>query len=74
MSISSFLSKKFLKSLFFPSHNRGKALPNKLIKILKDPPGFWDLPELPEIGSPLSKHGLIADSQRSLSEIFNTKL
>ena len=73
MSISSFLSKKFLKSLFFPAHNRGKALPQKLIKILKKPPGFWDLPELPEIGSPLSKFGLIADSQRSLSERFNTK-
>ena len=73
MSISSFLSKKFLKSLFFPAHNRGEALPSKLVKILKKPPGFWDLPELPEIGSPLSKSGLIADSQKSLSKIFNTK-
>ena len=73
MSISSFLSKKFLKSLFFPAHNRGKALPQKLIKLLKKPPGFWDLPELPEIGSPLSKYGLIADSQKSLSERFKTK-
>jgi len=73
MSISSFLTKKFLKSLFFPAHNRGKALPNKLIKLLKHPPGFWDLPELPEIGSPLSKNGLIADSQKSFSDKFNTK-
>ena len=73
MSISSFLSKKFLKSLFFPAHNRGEALPNKLVKIMQRTPGFWDLPELPEIGSPLSKEGLIADSQRSLSEIFKTK-
>ena len=37
------------------------------------PPGFWDLPELPEIGSPLSKEGLIADSQRTLAEKFNTR-
>ena len=73
MSISSFLSKKFLKSLFFPAHNRGKALPKELIKILKRPPGFWDLPELPEIGSPLSNTGLIAEAQKSLSEKFNTK-
>ena len=73
MSISSFLSKKFLKSLFFPAHNRGKALPKKLVKTLKKRPGLWDLPELPEIGSPLSKKGLIAESQRSLSKIFNTK-
>ena len=73
MSISSFLTKKFLKSLFFPAHNRGKALPKKLIKILKKPPGFWDLPELPEIGSPLSRMGLIAESQNFLAERFNTK-
>ena len=73
MSISSFLTKKFLKSLFFPAHNRGEALPKELKKILKKPPGFWDLPELPEIGSPLSKIGLIAEAQKSLSEKFNTK-
>ena len=73
MSISSFLSKKFLKSLFFPAHNRGTALPKELIKLMKSPPGFWDLPELPEIGSPLSQNGLIAKSQREFSEIFSAK-
>jgi len=73
MSISSFLTKKFLKSLFFPAHNRGAALPKKLVKLLKNHPGFWDLPELPEIGSPLSKSGLIAKSQKVFSEKFNTK-
>ncbi len=72
MSISSFLTKKFLKSLFFPAHNRGKALPKGLIKLLKNQPGLWDLPELPEIGSPLSKSGIIAESQRYLSKKFNT--
>ncbi len=73
MSISSFLTKKFLKSLFFPSHNRGAALPKKLVKLLKNPPGYWDLPELPEIGSPLSQSGLIADSQRNFSDRFGAK-
>ena len=73
MSISSFLSKKFLKSLFFPAHNRGEALPKKLKAMLKKPPGFWDLPELPEMGSTLSKDGLVADSQRSFSETYNTR-
>ena len=68
MSISSFLTKKFLKSLFFPAHNRGSALPKKLVKLLKSPPGYWDLPELPDIGSPLSKSGLIAESQKYFSE------
>lgn len=73
MSISSFLTKKFLKSLFFPAHNRGKALPKGLIRLLKKQPGFWDLPELPEIGSPLSNSGLIHDAQISISKKFNTK-
>ncbi len=73
MSISSFLTKKFLKSLFFPAHNRGKALPKGLIKLLKKHPGFWDLPELPEMGSPLSQSGIIVKAQRSLSKEFNTK-
>ena len=68
MSISSFLNKKFLKSLFFPAHNRGAALPKKLVKLLNNHPGYWDLPELPEIGSPLSKCGLIAKAQRDFSE------
>ena len=73
MSISSFLTKKFLKSLFFPAHNRGEALPKKLVNLLRNPPGHWDLPELPEIGSPLSKTGLIAKSQKEFSERFEAK-
>ena len=73
MRISSFLAKKFLKSLFFPAHNRGAALPKKLVKLLKNPPGCWDLPELPEIGSPLSQSGLIAKSQKEFSNKFGAK-
>ena len=73
MSISSFLTKKFLKSLFFPAHNRGAALPKKLVKLLKNQPGFWDLPELPEIGTPLSQRGLIAKTQKEFSEKFEAK-
>ncbi len=73
MSISSFLTKKFLKSLFFPAHNRGAALPKRLVKLLKKQPGYWDLPELPEIGSPLSQSGLIAKTQREFSKKFGAK-
>ena len=73
MSISSFLTKKFLKSLFFPAHNRGKALPKGLIRLLKKQPGIWDLPELPEIGSPLSTSGLIYDAQISISKKVSAK-
>jgi len=70
MSISSFLRKKFSRALFFPSHNRGKALPQKLVQLLREDPGLWDLPELPELGSPLSDFGLIKDSQDSIAERF----
>ncbi len=70
MSISSFLRKKFLRSLFFPSHNRGKALPKKLVQLLREDPGLWDLPELPELGSTLSDFGLIKDSQDYFAKKF----
>jgi lysine decarboxylase/arginine decarboxylase len=73
MSISYFLTKKFLKSLFFPAHSRGAALPKKFVKLLKKQPGYWDLPELPEIGSPLSQKGIIAKTQREFSEKFGAK-
>ena len=73
MSISSFLTKRFLKSLFFPAHNRGKALPKNLKRLLAKPPGIWDLPELPEIGTSFSEKGLIAEAQKSLSKRFITK-
>ena len=73
MSISSFLTKKFLKSLFFPAHIRGSALPKKFVKLLKNQPGYRDLPELPEIGSPLSQSGLIAKTQREFSKKFGAK-
>ena len=72
MSISSFLEKKYLKSLFFPSHHRGQALPRNLIKLLRKYPGSWDLPELPELGSPTTDKGLIAESQNYFSKKFST--
>tara|TARA_B100001248_G_scaffold42222_1_gene26992 strand:+ start:183 stop:1574 length:1392 start_codon:yes stop_codon:yes gene_type:complete len=70
MRISSFLTKKFLKSLFFPAHNRGSALPKKFVRLLKHRPGLWDLPELPEIGSPSSNSGLIYKSQKAFCKKF----
>ena len=72
MSISYFLKKNFLKPTFFPAHNRGQALPSKLGKLLKMSPGYWDLPELPEIGSPTSINGLIPEVQREFAERFST--
>jgi len=73
MSISYFLKRKILKTLFFPSHNRGEALPKEIINLLKKRPGLWDLPDLPEIGTSLSNKGLVTEAQDYFSEIFNTK-
>ena len=71
MSISYFLQRKFLKTLFFPSHNRGEALPKEIKNLLKKKPGFWDLPELPEIGTTLTQKGLVTEAQNYFSEVFN---
>ena len=71
MSISSFLKRKFSKELFFPSHNRGRALPKELINLLNEDPGSWDLPELPEIGTVLSGSGLISDAQNLFAQKFH---
>ena len=73
MSISYFLKRKILKTLFFPSHNRGKALPKEIINLLKERPGLWDLPDLPEIGSSFSDQGLVSDAQSYFAEVFNAK-
>ena len=71
MSISYFLQRKFLKTLFFPSHNRGEALPKEIKNLLKKKPGLWDLPDLPEIGTTLTKQGLVSEAQNYFSEVFN---
>ena len=39
----------------------------------RQPPGYFDLHYLPEIGTTLSQKGLIAEAQRSLSERFESK-
>ena len=73
MSISYFLKRKIQKTLFFPSHNRGNALPKEIINLLNKRPGLWDLPDLPEIGSSISNNGLVSEAQNYFSEIFNVK-
>ncbi|MBK17186.1 MAG: decarboxylase [Prochlorococcus sp. SP3034] len=73
MSISYFLQRNFLKTLFLPSHNRGQALPKEIINLLSKRPGSWDLPDLPEIGTNLSQKGLVAEAQNYFSEKFKVK-
>ncbi len=64
MGLITLLSGNRSENLFLPAHGRGKALPKKLINLLKLRPGIWDLPELFEVGGPLISEGAIAESQK----------
>ncbi len=55
------------RSLHLPVHGRGAALPPSLKRLLRQPPGRWDLPELPDIGGPLETEGAVATSQERLA-------
>ena len=54
--------------LHLPGHGQGAALPPRLRRLLRQAPGSWDLPELPEIGGPLELEGAVASSQARLAE------
>jgi lysine decarboxylase len=51
-------------ALHLPAHGRGRGLAPPLARLLRQPPGRWDLPELPEIGGPLEQEGGVAEAQR----------
>ena len=55
-------------ALHLPVHGRGAALPPLMQRLLRQSPGSWDLPELPEIGGPLESHGAVALSLIHISE------
>lgn len=57
-------------ALHLPVHGRGSELPPRLKRLLRQSPGSWDLPELPEIGGPLELHGAVATSQSRLAEVM----
>ncbi len=50
--------------LHLPAHGRGRGLSPALQRLLRQRPGSWDLPELPELGGPLIDTGAVADAQR----------
>lgn len=54
-------------ALHLPVHGRGEALPPALRGLLRQQPGRWDLPELPDIGGPLEADGAVADTQARLA-------
>ena len=50
-------------ALHLPAHGRGRALAPDLRRLLRQPPGSWDLPELPGFGGPLEPEGSVAQAQ-----------
>jgi lysine decarboxylase len=54
-------------SLHLPAHDRGRALPGPVRRLLRSAPGGWDWPELPEFGGPLEREGLVATAQARLA-------
>ncbi|MBW0166178.1 MAG: aminotransferase class I/II-fold pyridoxal phosphate-dependent enzyme [Vulcanococcus sp.] len=59
--------------LHLPAHGRGRALAPGLRRLLRQPPGRWDLPELPEIGGPLEAEGAVADAQAAAAALLGAQ-
>ncbi len=49
--------------LHLPAHGRGRGLSPALQILLRQRPGSWDLPELPQLGGPLVAGGAVARAQ-----------
>ena len=59
--------------LHLPAHGRGRALAPGLRRLLRQPPGRWDLPELPEIGGPLEADGAVAEAQAAAANLLGAQ-
>jgi lysine decarboxylase len=59
--------------LHLPAHGGGQALPSPLWRLLRQPPGSWDLPELPDWGGPLLGEGAVAESQRRCASLMGAR-
>ena len=59
--------------LHLPAHGRGRALAPALAQLLRQAPGRWDLPELPEIGGPLEAEGAVAESQVAIAQLLGAQ-
>ncbi|TVU44168.1 hypothetical protein EJB05_03603 [Eragrostis curvula] len=56
----------------FPGHNRGKASPSSLSKLIGPGAFLHDLPELPELDDLFSPKGVILDAQKLAAELFGS--
>lgn len=57
-------------SFHFPGHNRGRAAPPALARLIGIRPFTHDLPELPELDNLFSPQGPILDAQRQAAQLF----
>ncbi len=60
-------------ALHLPAHGRGRGLAPQLKRLLRQPPGSWDLPELPAIGGPLEREGGVAESQAAAAKLLGAE-
>ncbi|KAL5703116.1 hypothetical protein ACHQM5_028250 [Ranunculus cassubicifolius] len=61
------LAKEDAACFHFPGHNRGRAAPSSLTRIIGKEPYIYDLPELPDL---LSLKGSILDAQQEAAKLF----
>lgn len=57
-------------SFHFPGHNRGRAAPSSLTRLIGVKPFLHDLPELPELDNLFSPEGPILDAQQEAAKLF----
>lgn len=62
-----------LLPLHLPAHGRGRGLAPALAWLLRQPPGSWDLPELPEFGGPLEAEGAVAEAQARCAALLGAE-
>ena len=60
-------------SLHLPAHGRGRGLAPELRRLLRRPPGSWDLPELPAFGGPLEPQGAVAEAQAACAALLGAQ-
>ncbi|RCV39951.1 hypothetical protein SETIT_9G012500v2 [Setaria italica] len=56
----------------FPGHNRGKAAPSSLSKLIGPGAFLHDLPELPELDDLFSPKGVILDAEKRAAQLFGS--
>jgi lysine decarboxylase len=60
-------------ALHLPAHGRGRALAPALRRLLRQPPGSWDLPELAGFGGPLEPEGTVAEAQQRAAALLGAE-